>query len=124
MKNQKSGSSYLNYCFIWDCFCCPRGASGARSRAWQGMDAASGRSGDQSSRRRAADGRTRIESKCINGFIMIDYGMAVIGVPRSRSTRRPWGGGEDGGVMVAMGGMGIIRMLSSASAPSRVPQVV
>jgi len=26
--------------------------------------------------------------------------------------------------MAAMGGMGIIRMLSSASAPSRVPQVV
>ena len=65
MKNQKSGSSYLNYCFIWDWFCCPRGVSGARSRAWQGMVAASGRSGDQSSRRRAADGRTRIESKCI-----------------------------------------------------------
>lgn len=43
--------------------------------------------------------------------------------PRSRSVR-PCGGGVNGGVMAAMGGMGIILMLSSASAPSRVPQVV
>lgn len=44
-------------------------------------------------------------------------------VPRSRSVRPP-GGGVKGGVIVAMGGMGSILMLSSASAPSRVPQVV
>ena len=43
--------------------------------------------------------------------------------PRSRSMRPP-GGGVSGGVMVAMDGMCIILMLSSASAPSRVPQVV
>lgn len=43
--------------------------------------------------------------------------------PRSRSTRPP-GGGVKGGVMVAMGGIGNILMLSSASAPSRVPHVV
>ena len=43
--------------------------------------------------------------------------------PRSRSMRPP-GGGVRGGVMVAMGGMGSILMLSSASAPSRVPHVV
>jgi hypothetical protein len=42
---------------------------------------------------------------------------------RSRSLRPP-GGGVRGGVIVAMGGMGNILMLSSASAPSRVPQVV
>lgn len=39
--------------------------------------------------------------------------------PLSRSTR-PSGGG----VMVETGGMGIILILSSVSAPSRVPQVV
>lgn len=43
--------------------------------------------------------------------------------PRSRSMRL-CGGGVDGGVMTAGLGMGIILMLSSASAPSRVPQVV
>lgn len=37
---------------------------------------------------------------------------------------RPPGGGVRGGVMIAVGGMGSILMLSSASAPSRVPQVV
>ena len=44
-------------------------------------------------------------------------------MPRSRSMRPP-GGGVRGGVIVAIGGMGNILMLSSASAPSRVPQVV
>ena len=43
--------------------------------------------------------------------------------PRSRSVRRS-GGGVSGGDMGAVGGIGIILMLSSASAPSRVPQVV
>lgn len=44
-------------------------------------------------------------------------------VPRPRSMR-PCGEGESGGVMEAMGGMGSILMLSSVSAPSRVPHVV
>lgn len=44
--------------------------------------------------------------------------------PRSRRMRSRGGGGVKGGVMVAIGGMGSILMLSSASAPSRVPQVV
>jgi hypothetical protein len=43
--------------------------------------------------------------------------------PLSRSIRRP-GGGVRGGVIVAMGGIGSILILSSVSAPSRVPQVV
>jgi hypothetical protein len=44
-------------------------------------------------------------------------------LPRSRSMR-PCGDGESGGVIEAMGGMGSILMLSSVSAPSRVPHVV
>jgi hypothetical protein len=43
--------------------------------------------------------------------------------PLSRSIRPP-GGGVMGGVIVAVGGIGNILILSSASAPSRVPQVV
>lgn len=42
--------------------------------------------------------------------------------PLSRRLRP--GGGVSGGVIVAIGGMGSILMLSSASAPSRVPHVV
>lgn len=52
------------------------------------------------------------------------FTLVGISVPRSRSMVRRCGGGVSGGVIVAMGGMGIILMLSSASAPSRVPQVV
>lgn len=44
-------------------------------------------------------------------------------LPRSRSLR-PCGEGLPGGVIEAMGPMGIILMLSSVSAPSRVPHVV
>lgn len=49
----------------------------------------------------------------------------IIGKPAHRSRRtRPPGGGVRGGVIAAIGGIGNIRMLSSASAPSRVPHVV
>jgi hypothetical protein len=63
--------------------------------------------------------------KCAKRKVETRFQLKVDGIqkPRSRSMGRP-GGGVWGGVMIAIGGIGSILMLSSVSAPSRVPQVV